>query len=327
MTGQHTVQRFHLAQFAGQEPQGHVWVYDCRKPDPRSGIPENVSTENNFYSVEREDGTWDTRLDDWITSIESRATPIYVELLKGKIPEYSQAKYDFAQYLSLTYVRTRTMRRISAETAGQMFQVTNYAHGTFPEVFESIIGRFEKERGETFTPETKEKVRKVLLDPSDFIISMPKEYGFKAFSLLDDLTDIFLNTYWSIVEADRGFYITSDNPILRQVQPGTVHPMYGDHGFKNKTMQVTFPLSPSKILLLTYFRPPSNHWSVAREVVAEQNMARASHCEHEIYSHLRHKHLIKLSQKYADQRQGWKMTGFGPEKYAEIELQRRRKKR
>lgn len=100
MGGHHTVQRFHVAQFTGQSPKGQVWVYDSRSNGPRSATPGNVSVENNFYSIEREDGTWDTRLEDWMSKIESKATPVYLDLLAGKIPLYSQAKYDFAQYLA-----------------------------------------------------------------------------------------------------------------------------------------------------------------------------------------------------------------------------------
>jgi hypothetical protein len=121
---QHTVQRFHIAQFAGPAPKGQVWVYDNRSDKPRSANPDNVSVENNFYSFERDDGTWDNRLDDWITNVEGKATPVYMKLLADKIPPYSQDKYDFAQYLALAYVRTRTMRRISLETIGQIMQVS-----------------------------------------------------------------------------------------------------------------------------------------------------------------------------------------------------------
>jgi hypothetical protein len=81
---QHTVQRFHIAQFTGHAPKGHVWIYDNRTREPRSAIPDNVSIENNLYSFERPDGTWDNRLDDWITNGEGKATPVYRDLLAGR---------------------------------------------------------------------------------------------------------------------------------------------------------------------------------------------------------------------------------------------------
>ena len=192
-----------------------MWIYDNRTGVPRSAIPENVSVENNFYSFERKDGTWDNVLDDWITNVEGKATPVYTKLLEGKIPPYSQDKYDFAQYLALTYVRTRAARRMSAETIGQMMQVRHYAHAENPKVFEAGVARYEKDTGKVLTPEAKAGLKQTLLDPSRFTLVLPKELSFSAFHVLDDVTDSVCRTHWSLVDAGSGFYITSDNPLLR----------------------------------------------------------------------------------------------------------------
>jgi hypothetical protein len=320
---QHTVQRFHIAQFAGHDPKGHVWIYDNRSGEPRSAIPENVSIENNFYSFEREDGTWDNLLDDWITKVEGKATPVYVKLLDGKIPTYSQHKYDFAQYLALTYVRTRAMRRMSAETIGQMMQVKHYAHAENSKAFEAGVARYEKDKGKILTPEAKEDLRKSLLDPSGLIMTLPKALGFAGFHVLDDLTDIFLNTHWSLVDAGSGFYITSDNPLLRMV-PGP-RPRR-DFGFRHKTMEVTFPLSPRRMLLLTYEKPPADRWIASKETVRGQNEGRAVSCEHELYCHLEHKHIARLSAQFKDKRLNRKVFGYGPKEYALVKVRRRRKR-
>ena len=275
---QHTVQRFHIAQFAGHDPKGHVWIYDNRSGEPRSTVPENVSIENNFYSFERTDGTWDNVLDDWITKVESKATPVYLKLVNGEIPPYSQDKYDFAQYLALAYVRTRAMRRMSAETIGQLMQVTHYAHAANSRAFEAGVARYEKAKGKTLTSEAREDLKKSLLGPSGFIMSVPKDLGFAGFHVLDDLTSIFLDTNWSLVDAGSGFYITSDNPLLRMVPRPRPR---RDFGFRHKTMEVTFPLSPRRMLLLTYEKPPADRWVASKETVREQNEGRASNCEHE----------------------------------------------
>ncbi len=104
--------------------------------------------------------------------------------------------------------------------------------------------------------------------------------GFAGFPVIDDLTDIFLNTHWSLVDAGSGFYITSDNPLLRVV-PGP-RPSR-DYGFRHKTMEVTFPLSPRTMLLLTYEKPPADRWIASKETVREQNEGRAVACEFELY--------------------------------------------
>lgn len=320
---QHTVQRFHLAQFVGHAPRGHVWIYDNRTGMPRSAIPDNVSIENNFYSFERKDGTWDNVLDDWITNVEGKATPVYNKLLDGKIPPYSQDKYDFAQYLALTHVRTRTARRISAEIIGQMMQLRHYVHAEDPKMFERGVASHEKARGKALMPDQKEGLRRTLLDPSRFTMVLPKELSFGAFRVLDDLTDIFLRTYWSLVDAGSSYYITSDNPLLRMV-PGP--PPRRDWGFKHKTMEVTFPLSPRRMLLLTHEKPPAEHWIASKETVQEQNEGRALRCEFELYSHLEHKHIANLSARFKGKLSNRKVLGYGPKTFAEIKVRRRRER-
>ena len=227
----HTVQRFHLAQFVGYAPKGHVWIYDNRTGVPRSAIPENVSVENNFYSFERKDGTWDNVLDDWITNVEGKATPVYTKLLEGKIPPYSQDKYDFAQYLALTYVRTRAARRMSAETIGQMMQVRHYAHAENPKVFEAGVARYEKDTGKVLTRKRRPGSNKHYLILHASRWSCLRNEASARSHVLDDLTDIFVRTHWSLVDAGSGFYITSDNPLLRIV-PG--QPPRRDWGFRHE---------------------------------------------------------------------------------------------
>ncbi|WP_456666436.1 DUF4238 domain-containing protein [Bradyrhizobium sp. USDA 3240] len=58
---------------------------------------------------------------------------------------------------------------------------------------------------------------------------------------------------WSLAEAQAGLtFITSDNPVAREVDPKTRHPALGDHGFLNKTAEITCPISPSRCLILTW---------------------------------------------------------------------------
>jgi hypothetical protein len=48
----------------------------------------------------------------------------------------------------------------------------------------------------------------------------------------------------------------SDNALTRAVDPKSVSPFYGDGGFVNRTGEVTFPLSPKTMLLITWAEKP-----------------------------------------------------------------------
>jgi len=251
--------------------------------------------------------------------------PIYKDLLGGKIPDYSQEKYDFSLYLAVTYARTRTQRRISTEMYGKMIQTATYAYGQNDELFNAAIKDFESTHSKSLSPEKKDEFRKMLTEPSGkVVLSVSKEVAFASWTLIERLTPIFLQMEWSIVEPEHGYFITSDNPLLRQHAAGSAHPIYGDGAFVNKTVNVTFPLAPKMMLLLTYHKHPRNHWETPRQYIDAINRARASHAENELYAHIHHKEISKMAQQYKNERPGIDMRGFGPEEFAKIVSPRRR---
>ena len=94
--------------------------------------------------------------------------------------------------------------------------------------------RFEAVQGETIDSALKEKIRQAMLDPSGYIIEMSQERTFRALGASDKLTPILNEMKWSLAFAEHGYFITSDNPLVREVDPKTCRAFYGDHGFLNK---------------------------------------------------------------------------------------------
>jgi hypothetical protein len=325
--GHHLVQRYHLAQFAGDQPKGHVWIYDKISGRTRSDIPENISVENHFYSVENEDGTWDTRLDDWITNVEGNAKPVYDRLLAGDVPPCSQAKYDFSVYLALTYIRTRTQRRVVTDLYGKMIQNVMATVAQIDEWFDSSIRSFEEERGEPMTPERRQEVRELMLNPGGSVkLSVSKNIAFMAWGAIDQLAPLFLNMHWTILTPQNGFFITSDNPLLQLSPPASKHPVYGDGGFLNKAVEVSLPLSPRRLLLLMHKKRSKDMYQIPRHIVKGINEARAGQCERELYGHIESKTIARLAEEYKDHRPRMTISGGGPKKYAEVVSPRRFRK-
>jgi hypothetical protein len=321
--GHHIIQRYHLAQFAGDQPKGQVWIYNKKTGTMRSDIPENISVENNYYSIEAPDG-WDTRFDDWITDVEGKAKPVYDQLLAEQIPDYSQAKYDFSVYLALTHVRTRTQRRATTDFYGKMLQQMMHAMASQDDWYVNSLTDFEKKQGKNFSPETRQELRDLMLNPAGKVtLSISKNITFASWGVIDKLAPILLNMQWSIVRPERGFFITSDNPLLKQVAEGTTHPIYGDGGYMNKTVNVTFPLSPKKMLLLSHKKYPRSIWETPREYVDAANRARAAHAEADLHSHIKHKGLAKMALEFKDSRLSLLLKGGAPVAYADINSPRR----
>jgi hypothetical protein len=61
--------------------------------------------------------------------------------------------------------------------------------------------------------------------------------------------------------------------VVRLVDPRSDHPIYGDHGFLNKTAEVSFPLSSKMLLLMSWQKDAREFGIFARGPVDDINRA------------------------------------------------------
>ena len=314
----------HLQHFAGPEPKGHVWTYDAQTGQVRHAIPEETAVETHFYSVETDGGTMDTRIEAKLSEIESNAAPAYEMLLQGTVPGETQERMDFAVFLALMYLRTPAMRRMNAEMISRHMQIMCYAYGTDERAFDAMLRRFEEGTGRApLTAEQKERLRQDFIDPTSYVLEVSKERTLGALGASDELTPILFQMKWSIVMPCHGFFITTDNPLVREVDPKTRHPIYGDHGFLNKTAEVIFPLSPQRLLLLSWEKDAREIGAFERDHVEHINRYLAAHSDRYLYAHIHHKRLQQLAAEFKNSRPQMTTRGFGPDKFAETRLLRR----
>jgi hypothetical protein len=321
----HFVPILHLKRFVGVKPQGHVWAYDAETGDARSAIPENTAVEGHFYSAQRADGTMDTRLEETLAKIESAAAPIYEALLQGNIPK-DQARGDFSMFVALMYLRTPAMRRMAGEVYGRGIQTLAYANAANERIFNSLMKRFAKDTGQVIDAAAQERLRQDMLDPSGYVLQIPKEHTFSVLNAADELAPLFYEMKWSLVLAGQGYFITSDNPVARVADPKTRHPVMGDHGFRNRTAEVSFPLSPKMMLLMSWQKDARDIGAFDRGPVDDMNRIRAAHSDRYLYAHIKDKRLERLATKFKDSRPGMTTQGFGPKNYAEVKVARRSRK-
>jgi hypothetical protein len=323
---QHFIPRLHLQHFVGQEPKGQVWSYESQTGQTRSAVPEQTAVESHFYSVENKDGSMNTGIETKLAEIEDKAAPIYEALLSGNIPLVTQQRADFATFLALMYVRTPAMRRMAAEVISRNVQTLNYAYGTNDKAFDALNRRAEQDGARVLTAEEKERLRQTLIDPTDYIIEIPRERTLQVLGAADKLAPLFFKMRWSLVNPQNGFFITSDNPIVRLVDPQSCHPVYGDGGFMNKTAETLFPLSPKLLLLMSWQSDTLEKGLLARENVDKISRAFSGHADRYLYAHIKHKRVQQLAEEFKDSRPGITTEGFGPEKFADMRLSRRSKK-
>jgi hypothetical protein len=322
---QHFNPILHLGHFVGP-PDSHVWTYDKQTGEVRHATPENTAVQTHFYSVELDDGSMDTRIEDYLAEVESNAAPIYRALLSGNIPGETQARADFAQFLALMYVRTPAMRRMAGEIQGRSVQIRNYAYATNPKAFDSLLRRVEKNGGPVLNTEEKEQLRQKFLDPTDYIIQVSKERTLHVLRAADKLAPILFDMKWSIARPLGGFFITTDNPLIREVDPKTRHPFYGDHGFLNKTAEVLYPLSPGCLLLMSWDRAAVDVGVFEPAHMHLVNRSLAARSDRYLYGHVRDDQVKQLAVEFKDSRPNMTTRGFGPDKFAKVEVARRFRK-
>lgn len=320
---QHVIPRLHLQHFA--DASGLVWTYDKHSGRVWAAAAEETAVESHFYSGELPDGTMDVRIEEVIGRIESAAAPVYSALLDGKIPAMAAPeRAAFAHFLGLMYARTRPMRRMAGEIAARLIQIRLYATARHSEAFEESMRRYEEELGRPIGPEEREEYRESLVDPSQFEFTVAKEVTFSVLRIADELAPLLAAMRWWIMASAEGAFITSDNPLVREVARSSVSAVYGDMGFVNPTAEVTFPLSPTKLLFMSRF-PKERVASLPRELVLRANMARAAHSDQFLYASLNDPEIAQLAAQFRDSRPTVKTEGFGPKGFARVRVARRRR--
>jgi hypothetical protein len=111
---------------------------------------------------------------------------------------------------------------------------------------------------------------------------------------------------------------------VREVDPATVHPFYGDMGFVNPTAEVTFPLSHSHLLLMT-LQDESYAPTLSPDLVDFANQARAAHADRYLYAAQQDQRIVALAETFRDSRPSTTTEGLGPQKFGKISIGTRRR--
>jgi hypothetical protein len=278
------------------DPSGHVWTYDKQTNKSWHRIPEETGVISHFYSSTMPDGTLDTSIERTLNKIEDAAGEPYRKLVAGERLSEHQ-RFAFAHFLGAMYVRTEAMRRIAAHS--QASDLHDYlVRSTTEAGFEQ---RLRRVFGREVEASLRDRIRDGVKDLSGYEITIPKENTFGVLAGGDLLAEVFMKMGWTTVTAEHHYFITCDNPIHRATDPQRGHAFYRDHGFLDTTAQVTFPMSPRKLLLMTHnqLAPPSI--TLPRALVILENFKRAHDAEKQVYAHLSDKRIGRLVAEFKDE--------------------------
>jgi hypothetical protein len=131
---QHTVPQFYLRQFTPDVGDKIIWQFSKIAQDrPRRKSPANAASESHFYSLQRDDGTWDGSLEDELSEAENNAAPAFRRLIQDG-HSVARNRLVISNFIGLMYLRSKAMRDHAVAQAARIKspQITiNFIKGDF----------------------------------------------------------------------------------------------------------------------------------------------------------------------------------------------------
>ena len=166
--------------------------------------------------------------------------------------------------------------------------------------FDGLMDRMERDTGKKV--EDRDEAFSFINDPTRYSIGISEKRGLKAIGLADTLAPLFFQRTWHVVEAVADRYITSDNPICRWVPPDSIHPIYGDGGFKNARAEISFPLSSTRMLVMSGEQLGAGVLYAGSATVAGLNRMRAAEAEEFLYADCKDERIMVLANEFKEKR-------------------------
>jgi hypothetical protein len=290
---QHYVPQLHLRRFLGDAPKGMIWTYDKLQASRRPLKPENTGGQTYFYSLPMKDGSRNDTIDRFLQDIESAAEPAYSALLQGSIP-VADDRSHFAIFLATLHLRSPGMIRCMAELHGKALATQVNAECSTYERYEQFLDRMDAALG-TVTLNRREAYD-FWKDTSRYSIAVDRTEGLRALESAGDIAEILYGRHWYVLDAAQGYFVTSDQPVERST-PGR-----GEGAFTNPYTEVSFPLSPSRCLLITGSWLGRDRHVVGASAVTRLNDMRARYAERLIWSHQKSDAVSALAERHKQNR-------------------------
>lgn len=265
---QHWVPQFYLRYFATADSRDtktpQVWIFSKHHEDGDEQLTSvrNVCGKRYLYSPKQLDGNRDWALDDRLNDIESLLSQVWPALATDYVDLSDDAiRKALALFVAITHMRHPEMRaqieKIHADLVKLYEDAPRDADGN--PMIESIDIAGKSYRVDTSDWQEHRDQGKDGHDRA-FANMVQSEVGRMAQHLL--------TKRWSVLFSDQNVFVTSDTPV------GLSHLSRERFGYGTKDTILTFPLSPSRILIMDdlHAEEPNQYYPVLESNVAVMNM-------------------------------------------------------
>jgi len=296
---QHFVPRFYLEYFADQN--GKVWTYDASTNRVWATSPENTARQSNIYSPKDEHGGYLDDIEDWLNSIETKAAALYPRVLNGESLT-GQDRADFSSFIASLFARSPSNLRSAAEMQGYMMQMPLRMYYSDRSRFDDMMDEIDARHERNTSKEERDELFEAGQDPKKFVLNIAQRAGLLGLVMSDSIAPILFDMTWHVFEISKQHLITCDSPVAQLTDPKEYHPLYGDGGFMAKSSVVTLPLSPDRILQLTWQEQyPEGRLCIGNKRLGRLfNRQRAYVSEQYLFASCRDEGIARLGQKHKD---------------------------
>ncbi len=261
---------------AGPKMEPYVWMIDRDGSNPRRKAPGNLFTETDIYTIEREDGGRDLRLEHGFQDLEDKFTRI--RNLKFKLnlwPDADQMVYLLA-FVAAAQFRTASNRDHQRQQWGgirKRMEDFNAALKKASPENKAKITRVDKVESGSGSARgmTLEDVRALEDNPIQLLIGSTLKVVVPAFQRMNVAV---------LCTRDPIGFVTSDRPCTwYDPENYKFPPWLRGPGLASPTIEVTLPISPSQCLLISHYPEYQGYIDIPEATLNLLNCRHIVHCE------------------------------------------------
>jgi Protein of unknown function (DUF4238) len=232
--------------------------------------------------------------------IESGAAPLWDAVSQGKVLA-GEDREMIALFLAAQYLRSPSVIHAGAEMMAGLAHHTARTIAADKKTHEQSVDSYEADTGKSISASEREKMREFLSNSDNFTINVLRSAGLPMLGGIERLAKTFFNMKWVVGRSKDQHLITSDNPVTRASDPSTHSRLYGTGTFANKTVRVQFPLSPDRMLEMTWQGKERERVAeIPKRMAREMNGIRAAQAQRFLYASRGDVGIEKLCEKWLD---------------------------
>lgn len=243
----HYLPEFYLNYFT--DVNNKFWVYHRDRKKYVLQTPVNTTVEGYRYTLFKENGEKDNRIEEFLSQIETDTKPLLEKLNNGEIISDNE-KGKLATFIALQKTRVPETEKTYYELSEKLTKLYVSYDYYSEEKAKSILEELEKETGEKFNVNPKEFYD--FIQKKKYSLAYPKEeYLITMLKEAEEIRNHLSNMKWRFLFAQQtnSNYITTDNPFI--TYPPKNHNKLLGVGILTPGASNLIPLT-SKVLLMMF---------------------------------------------------------------------------